>query len=88
MIWIGTYKQNVNTTSAKRVEENVAMADKEIPSGFWKAMKAQGLLDYEGQRQTCPEEGDGRQFYSKRIIDRRNGYLIYENRRTPALLAI
>lgn len=34
----------LNTTSAKRVAENLAMVNVAIPSGFWKALAANGLL--------------------------------------------
>lgn len=35
----------VSTTNPKRVKENMGMADKVIPIGFWDEMKAQGLIN-------------------------------------------
>ena len=39
----------LNTTSAKRVKENLAMIDVEIPVQFWEALQAKGLIavDYQ-----------------------------------------
>ena len=34
----------LNTTNPRRVQENVAMAAVQIPAGFWRAMKDQGLI--------------------------------------------
>jgi D-threo-aldose 1-dehydrogenase len=34
----------LNTTNPRRVQENVAMAYGQIPAGFWRAMKARGLI--------------------------------------------
>jgi len=35
----------LNTTNAKRVRENIAMANTVIPAGFWAAMKEKGLIN-------------------------------------------
>lgn len=43
----------LNTTSAKRVKENVAMVEAKIPNKFWETLSAHGLinLSYLGQNQ-------------------------------------
>jgi len=37
----------LNTTNANRIEQNVKMAFKKIPQGFWQDMKDRGLIDNE-----------------------------------------
>ena len=35
----------LNTTDAKRVKENIEMANLEIPLEFWDALQAKGLIE-------------------------------------------
>ena len=44
----------LNTTSSKRVKENIEMVSVKIPGEFWETLRARELIDFEnlGQDQT------------------------------------